>query len=270
MRTDNTISLGTSAALTNGLFVNNGVVRKTATTGATYFSSENFTNHGTVEAQSGTIRLNSGGTLSGLYNTFAGASIQFTLGAFTLDALPGITGQGVSQFTGGTSTILHDVAPNLLLVGGFVTLGPSFQNAGNITNLTLSGSTLTGTNTVTGTFNCASGTLGGGVLTNAPTGLIVLGSSNAYSSVYLQNLSLVNLGVVRWQSGYVEGGVGSAITNNNLWLIEGGDEMYGFSSAGFPFVNNGIIRQTTAGYSYIENPVFINNGAIDAEAGTID
>ena len=35
------------------------------------------------------------------------------------------------------------------------------------------------------------------------------------------------------------------------------------------FVNNGLIKQTSANTSYFENPVFINNGTVDAEAGTI-
>ena len=36
-QTDNTLQLGNTAALTNGLFVNNGTVRKTTTTGTDLF-----------------------------------------------------------------------------------------------------------------------------------------------------------------------------------------------------------------------------------------
>jgi len=43
------------------------------------------------------------------------------------------------------------VTPNLQLTGGTVVLDPSFQG-GTITNLTLNGSTLSGTNTVSGSL----------------------------------------------------------------------------------------------------------------------
>ena len=165
--------------MTNGLFVNNGVVRKITTTGTTYFNSENFSNNGVVDAQSGTIAFHSGGTLSGTYNTAAGATIRFGGGAFILDSLPSFTGTGADLFAGGTLTMLHNVAPQLQLTGGSVTLGPTFQNAGSITNLTLSGATLLGTNTVSGTLNCSSGTVANGVLTVAANGLLVLGVTNS-------------------------------------------------------------------------------------------
>ena len=117
--------------------------------GPTYFNSENFINHGVVDAQSGTIAFESGGTLGGAYNAAAGAVILFNGGAFTLDAPPVFTGLGANRFLGTTLTMLHDAPPQLQLAGGSVTLGPAFQG-GSITNLTLSGSTLLGTNTVTG------------------------------------------------------------------------------------------------------------------------
>ena len=266
LQTDNTLALGNTAALTNGLFVNNGTVRKTRTTGTTYFGSLNFTNNGEVDAQSGTIAFQSGGTLSGVYNTAAGATIQFGGGAFTLDSLPSFTGTGANLFSGGTLTMLHDVAPQLQLTGGSVILGPNFQNAGAITNLTLSGATLLGTNTVTGTLNWATGTVGStsgnGALTVAPAGLVVLGVSNNNTSVTLYNLSLINNGEVLWLCGYVYC-PGSTITNNNLWLVQGGYYMTDGT-----FVNNGLIKQTSGG-SVIKNPLFINNGTVEAEAGTL-
>ncbi|MGA2541554.1 MAG: Ig-like domain-containing protein, partial [Verrucomicrobiota bacterium] len=264
-QTDNPFPQGNPAASPSGLFVNNGTVRKTTTTGTTSLSRLNFINNGVVDAESGTIAFDSGGTLSGVYNTAAGATIRFNGGAFTLDTLaspPNFTGLGADLFSGGTLTMLHDVAPRLQLTGGSVLLATNFQQ-GSITNLTLAGSTLLGTNTVTGTFNCASGALSVGVLTVAPAGLLVVGSSNNYGSVSLFNLNLINLGEVLWQGGYIYVG-GSAITNNNLWLMQGGYYLYGGR-----FVNNGLIKQTSASTSYIASTVFINNGTVDAEAGTI-
>jgi len=81
-----------------------------------------------------------------------------------------------------------------------------------------------GTNTVTGTFNFFSGTVGGGVLTVAPTGLLILGESNYDNYALFYDLSLVNNGEVVWRGGSVSCS-GSTITNNNLWLMQGGSEM---------------------------------------------
>ena len=68
-------------------------------------------------------------------------------------------------------------------------LGPAFQTAGGITDFSFSAGTLISTNTVTGTFVWAGGTL---------TGPLTIGSGgvlNIAGSVILQNV-LTNMGTV--------------------------------------------------------------------------
>ena len=137
--------------LNGGSFVNNSIFRTLNNGGGTALNNLSFVNNGTVDAQAGPVSFNSGGTLAGTYNTAPGAYIYFNGGAFTLGALPAITGSGTSEFNGGTLTMLNDIAPGLPLVNGTVVLGPAFQG-GSITNLTIAGSTLSGTNAVTGTL----------------------------------------------------------------------------------------------------------------------
>jgi len=129
LETDSYLQLNAPVSLTNGLFVNNGTVRKTTTSGTTYFESGNFINKGLVDAESGVISFYSGGVLSGGYNAAPGASIEFGGGAFTLGAFPAITGTGTVALTGGTLTLVTNAPPQLLLEGGSVTLGTNFQNA---------------------------------------------------------------------------------------------------------------------------------------------
>jgi hypothetical protein len=264
MQSDRTLALGANYLQTNGLFVNNGTLRKTTTTGTSTYNYLDFINNGTVDAETGAISFNSGGLLAGNYNAATNAVIRFAGGLFTLDAQPSLTGFGSIQFTGGTMTLIHDIAPVLQLTGGQVLLGANFQNSGAITNLTLTGSTLTGSNTITGTLNCNSGALANGTVTVAPSGVLIFGVSNYYYTTSLVNLSLINSGEVLWRGGYLGSG-GSAITNNNLWLIQGGYEM-----TGGILVNNNLIRQTSSGITYIYNQPFVNNGTVDAEAGTIE
>ena len=52
-----------------------------------------------------------------------------------------LSGPGAIQFTGGSLALLNNVIPNLQITGGIVGLGTNFQG-GSITNLTLSGATL--------------------------------------------------------------------------------------------------------------------------------
>ena len=76
------------------------------------------------------------------------------------DAPPVIAGQGIVQFW--RPSCSFTIGLTLRLSEYCHLLGLPFQNVvcrGAITNLTLLGSTLPGTNTVTGTFNCTSGTL---------------------------------------------------------------------------------------------------------------
>jgi choice-of-anchor C domain-containing protein len=270
------ISLGFSSS--HGLFVNDGVVRKT-TASSTTFEDMNFINNGTVDAQSGTIEFYYTMTaVIGAYHTLAGGTIEL-YGYCTNSISPSITGGGVTEFYGGTLTLLNDAPPALQLAGGTVTLGPAFQNAGAITNLTLSGASLQGTNTVTGVFNCASGTLFAGSLTVGPAALMTIGVTNGSQDVYLDNFNLVNAGEVIMQGVYLYGSLSSFVTNNNLWLLEPGTYYYSYYGEeedyspymeDITFVNNGVLRQTAAGTSTIAAyGAFINNGLVDAEAGTI-
>ena len=101
-----------------------------------------------------------------------------------------MNGPGVVQLTGGNLTLLTDVITNLPLIGGNLTLGPSFQG-GTITNLTLSGAMLLSTNTVTGAFNWSAGMLSA-PLTIVTNGLLTLVGGATH---YLQN-ALTNAGTV--------------------------------------------------------------------------
>ena len=65
---------------------------------------------------------------------------------------PVFSGAGTVQFETGTLLLENDQIPTLPLTGGTVMIGPSFQRLGAITNLTLAGATLAGSNYVSGTL----------------------------------------------------------------------------------------------------------------------
>ena len=105
-----------------------------------------FTNTGTVTNLISTLSFNGGGSITGIYGTAAGATINFSVGSFTMGVPPTITGLGICEFTGTTLTLTQNWPTNLVLASGSLIPGPAFQNSGAITNLTLSGVTLAGTN----------------------------------------------------------------------------------------------------------------------------
>ncbi|MGD0413056.1 MAG: hypothetical protein ABSC18_15300, partial [Verrucomicrobiota bacterium] len=219
-------------------FQNAGRLEKTVTAGATAFDLP-FTNTGPVTVTTGTLIFNSGGTLGGNYSAAAGAAVDFGGGQFTLvSGNPASSGAGQVQFTAGSSIL--------------------FTSA--ITNFTLSGASLTGSNFVTGTFNLNSGTLAGsmtvasgallnwsggsvagpvsmasgavlnwsggsatGPLTVASGGVLNLNPGTA-GTVYLYN-ALTNAGTVNWLTGdvYVNySGTGGSTNGGPIVNLAGG------------------------------------------------
>ena len=269
-------------------FNNQGTLEKTAGTGTTYLSLV-VTNTGMVAALSGTLNFNDGGSLGGSYTAAAGAAINFTSGNFTVGAPPQITGPGAISQTGGTLTLSANVIPNLALVGGTVELGANFEG-GTITNLTLSGTALTGTNTVTGTLTCGNGFTGpllvaaggtfnwtggtaGGSLMVASNGLVNISGSSGKT---LQN-TLTNLGTVTWT------GTGGLTVYNYpgsyygaIWNLPGAvfniatDENIS-DAYGYEFFNNqGTLEKTAGtGTTYI-SLVVTNTGTVAALSGTLN
>ena len=271
-------------------FQNAGTVRKSASASTTAISIP-FYNSGTVTVQIGTLTFSNGGTIEGVFNAASGSFITFSSGAFTYNTAPALTGSGTIQLTGGTLTLLNNIIPNLQLAGGTVTLGPGFQR-GTITNLTLLGSTLNGSNfVVSGIFNWA-GTLPGSltVLGGATvnwSGGTAQGAVSVASNAVL-NISgnatkllwsaMTNAGTVTWSGGgNLEVDYNSAngqyglIQNlaGALWDIQNNQNLYNNSANGAYFQNAGTVRKSVAvGTTTITIP-FFNSGAVIVQQGTL-
>ena len=136
-----------------GTFNNTGTFTKSGTSGATAFEGNVLNNSGTVNIESGSLRLNAGfatQTETGIFNVAAGALLRFfsnvngfSEGDFQLDAGTQLLGSGTYELDLGKVTVSADLSvANLILT----------------TNGTLDGP---GTLTITDTFNCTGGTLGG-------------------------------------------------------------------------------------------------------------
>src|SRR5208282_3426983 len=255
IQSDQTMSPGYSYPYFN----NAGSVIKAVTTGTTTFSIP-FYNTGTVTNLSGALNFADGGTIGGTFYAAAGKTIDFSGGNFT-SAGGVISGPGTIQLNGGSLTLQNDIVPNLELTGGTVNLGAGFQG-GTITNFTLAGATLGGTNTLTGTMNWTAGVVAG-PLTVASNGVLNLTGN---STVYFYS-PLTNAGTVNWT-----GAVGIDVYNNNanysgliqnlaggVWNIQSDQTMSpGYS---YPYFNNAgsVIKAVTTGTTTFSIP-FYNTG----------
>ena len=277
------------AAPASAYFQNSGTVRKSVTTAVTSISVP-FNNSGTVTVLSGSINFNDGGVLGGGFSAAGGTLIQFNGGNFSVAGVV-VAGPGTVQLNGsGTLQLLNDVVPNLNLFGGTVVLGPGFQG-GAITNLTLAGTTLAGTNTVTGTFNLAGGTvsgplmvagsgvfnLAGGTL-GATLTIVTNGTFNLTSgNLYLAG-ALTNAGTVNWTGGGILlnscGQNAGPIVNSlgALWNIACDQSLgtYCTTPASAYFLNAGTVRKTAGlGFTTISVP-FNNAGLLDTQSGAFN
>ncbi len=252
-------------------FHNAGTLLKSGHTGTTTIYVP-FNNSGSVTALQGTLDFNGGGTLAGTFTASNAASILFSGGDFTNSVPTTMSGPGVVRLTGGTLTLLTDEIANLPLVNGNLILGPGFQG-GTITNLTLSGSMLVSTNTVTGAFTWMAGTLAA-PLTIASNGLLTLGGSATH---YLEN-TLTNAGtVVMTNSGglvtsYLASfGYFGLIENlpGALWDLQNDQSIYNNELGPAYFHNAGTLLksgQTGATTFYIP---FTNSGTVTVLKGTV-
>jgi subtilase family serine protease len=229
---------------------NTGVMRKSAGTGTARLGVAGsypvpLENFGLMDCQSGTLQLFGGGTLAGQLMAGAGAHLDLVGGAWTQPApdVPTVSGAGSVRFTAGTLQMLNSI-PNLQLAGGVVILLPDFQNGGAITDLTLDGATLSGTNVVTGTLHWRDGTISG-VLTIASNALLIAEGTATKT----------------WNA---------VVTNRGTFQISGGGDVYLFGNNGARMVNEGLFEYLADRYLYgiNGNPPFANLGIIRKSGGT--
>ncbi len=264
-----------SAQTNSPVWINAGLLRKTSGTGPSQINNFNFAYGagGTVDAQSGTLRFggNTNSTLAGNFTASSGAVVELSSGTY-FDAGGVASGAGINRFSGTTLNLRTNIISGLLLVGGSVVLGPNFQNAGAITNLTLDGATLSGSNRISGTFTVNSGVLPGALLVQPGSQL----QFNTPANKFLDSLNLVNQGTVTWNDGQLLNGgqPATVVSNGGQWLITSDNSFNAYSAqTNTPvWINSGLLRKTSGtGNSQINNFNFAFNatGTVDAQSGTL-
>jgi len=254
------------------MLINSGTVRKTLATGTSIIGMDLINlPSGVVDVSSGVIQFSAFNTnvLGGSFTATQPGQIKFR--GNQTDAGGTGSGSGLIQFLSGIFYLRTNPVPNLALVGGDVYIHPTtFQQVGAITNLTLEGAFLRGTNRVAGTLTVNSGNLLES-LTVQPGGQLQLAATGG-SQLY--SCSLVNQGTVVWSGGplAVGGTPGTVISNGGIWTITG-DASLNYGGGGLPyFTNYGTVQKTGgSGVSSLGGVTFLNqpSGIVRLDSGTV-
>jgi len=262
------------------VFYNAGTIQKTGFNGTTFMSGFDLVNlpSGIVDVTVGTIQLAPYYTnvLTGTFNATSPGILNF-VGPCT-DGGAILTGSGAIKFTSSILLLRTNLVAGLNLTGGDVYIAgtTTFQNAGAITNLTLNGSNLRGTNRLTGTLTFNAGNLDG-KLTIETNGVMNLLSP---SGTQMYSLNLLNQGNVMWSTGSINVGLTppTVISNGGTWTIAGDFSMNLGGGTTACFTNNGLVRKT-AGNSLFSSaslgngyPVIFANeasGVVQVDVGTL-
>jgi len=172
-------------------FINEGTFAKTGGTNSPVSVTFNQSGTGTTLAESGTLNLNGGGTISGTAATAMsvspGATLEFTSGTFTIASATAISDSGALAFwtTVNANAGLNVTGSGALnIASGTLTLNANASfPALNLSNGTLTGS---GNLTVTGPTTWTGGTMSGSGVTDAQGGLTIGGTG---TGTYNENLS---------------------------------------------------------------------------------
>ncbi|HWD20674.1 MAG TPA: hypothetical protein VHB20_15505 [Verrucomicrobiae bacterium] len=270
---DNTFNYGGGATPT---WTNNGVIRKIAGTGATYFSGFNFVNlpGGTMEADGGVLQFSGGNSnvLGGTMLCASPAVLNISGGVWT-DAGATASGTGLIQLTSGTLNLRTNVIPGLKLAGGdiYIVGTTNFQQAGVITNLNLDGATLHGTNFIdNGMLTMTSGSLVDR-LTVSPHGTILF---NTPTSKALYTATIINQGTVSWADGmlYVGGTPPTTIINSGTWDVQSDVAMVNGGGLTALWTNSGLLNKSggtgaaqLSGFNFYN----ISAGLVHGSSGTL-
>jgi hypothetical protein len=246
--------IGTPALL------NYGTVRKSSGSDTTPIIPP-FYNSGMLDAQSGTISLNGGGSGSGVFQAGAGATLAFGAG-YEVDGA--LTGAGTDSFSQGTFALNGRLeTSNAVLAGNAILAGTNGVIADQLT------------------WTSGARIGAGSVLTVATNGSVLVDAGGSGSFVDFSGV-LTNAGTIVLTNGGIRcldfsgygGGYGLLVNApGGLIDLRAGsiiDYYDDASGSGTPaLLNYGTLRKSSGSDTTSIRPRFYNSGTLDGQSGTI-
>jgi RHS repeat-associated protein len=240
------------------IIVNKGTFEKTEGTGTTYIEVA-IANTGTIDAKSGTLTLDGGGSggPESRWLASTGAVLRFTSGSFST---LGGTWEGPITIAGATATATSNIsgtAAKLSLSSG--SLSPASGSTATIGTLTMSGGTLGGAGrvNVSGTLSWSGGTMSGSGSTALNSG--ASGTVGGCSEVILRERTVINEGTMALAPENAELAMteGARLENKAIFKANAQAECNRFHSD--------ITLEEVTGKP---NPVIVNSGTFEKTEGT--
>jgi uncharacterized repeat protein (TIGR01451 family) len=239
-------------------FNNAGTFRKTTATNTTTITSNGFNNSGTVDIQSGTLNLTSGGTSTAIFNAAAAGRLLFNGTAYTLAGAATLTGPGNFEINGGQVNVTGSAIA--------------------IAHLTMDGGTLNITGTLSTTSTGVVDWTADSVLAGAGSLTIASGATmniTGFGTRYIDGGTLNNDGTVNWSGGNNLSIYNSGVINNHasaLFSVKNDSIIYFHCCAGGQAFNNaGTFRKSVAtNTTTIQSNGFTNSGTLDVQSGTVN
>jgi hypothetical protein len=270
-----------------GTFANAGTFNNAPGGGNTTQVNALFNNTGTVNASSGTLLLDGGGSdTAGTFFVPAAGALNFGGGVTALASAVGSStnkAAGTLAFTGGTTTVTGAVTDTgnftIAISGGTA----DFENTtDSVPYLDLTGGTLTGSAalTVTATTGTAltwnGGTMSGSGSTTLASGATMsLGSDNTTET--LDGWTFTNQGTVNWLDGTSDLSLNDgALFNNegtfndNVNVNNSNTQYILTSGAAGTFANSGTFNHAPSTFNVIQIAALFNNtGTVNVSSGQL-
>ncbi len=282
------LNQGGSSSITNrGTFRKSGGVGVNGTAIGAIFNNAST---GVVEANSGALSLNGGGSGSGRFTVASGAILAFGGGTHNLDVNTVVNGPGDFRVTSGTlnlagaynvtgpTTVSGNSTANFAgpsTGGGSLTVSggtAAFNGTANVnfSSLTLSGAgTLAGTNdvSISGPFTWNGGTLSGSGRVLANGGATFGTASRTLSG---RTVLVPNGQTALWVAGDFGTGQGAVLDNAGLVDLAF-DGQYVLSLGGASTIKNrGTFRKSTGNGITTISVAFDNTGLLEVNSGRVD
>jgi hypothetical protein len=233
------------------LMINQGVLRKSGGAGTTTISA-NFNNTGTLDVQTGTVRLYYGQG-SGVFLPEAGATLIFSR---TYEVDNTLTGAGTNLLNGGTFTLNGNITgPNVVLNGANLLASNTVINSALTWNY--------------GNINA------GSVLTVATNGMLTIASGwhNFYGIMTnAGTIQLLNGGGDLYLYGSCNpGAIGELVNLPGALVDVQGDNSINYNCNTTELVvNQGVLRKSGGTGITTIRPTFNNSGTLDVQTGTVN
>lgn len=253
-----------------GVFNNSGTFVKQGSTADHETSvAAVFNNTGSVQVQTGRLRLMDSGVHSGSFEVEQGAEVLFSGSAHVLESGSSLAGSGVYRLEGGSLTANRDLSVTDLVQQGGTIAGLGHWTVGSFIH---AGGKFDGGNLdVSGAASLSSNANHSGAYTTTLRGLSAI-DNGGVSVTGARTLRNAASGTVNWTAGDIVIG-GDSVFHNEGRFVASGDAAFDIQDARGQFLNSGTFEKSgnsASGHTTTVFAAFTNSGQVTVLTGHLE